>query len=34
MRAVHNSEHRVELTLAAIAVLPEPQQQRSLRYPA
>lgn len=33
MRTVQHSEHRVELELNVIAVLPE-QQQRSLRYPA
>lgn len=34
MRAVLHNEERVELQLAAIAVLPEQQQQWSLRYPA
>lgn len=33
MRAVQHNEERVELQLAAAAVLPE-QQQWSLRYPA
>lgn len=34
MRAVLHNEERVELQLDAIAVLPEQQQQWSLRYPA
>ncbi len=34
MRAVQHNEERVELQLDATTVLPEPQQQWSLRYPA
>lgn len=34
MRAVQHNEERVELQLDTIAVLPEQQQQWSLRCPA